>query len=228
MIYFNTLLNTALGTGPQIRKALYPEPSSIRKDQWWFFLCIFRTLPDLNFAATENWAFHISEGTVFTLSNLSFAYLHGFSHFISFCLYLYRGAERKITTGLYEGEVWKSWACRVICKVTLSLGLLSPHIPSFGGIRKVGKEILLNLSMTCWNSVFNAQGSRVIIVVVQVGEVKIYVATVEALRKKERQDETSLGPNSFVLQKISFPVRHFVAYYGQTGHSHALITGLYR
>jgi hypothetical protein len=40
---------------------------------------------------------------------------------------------------------------------------------------------------------------------VQVGEVKIYVATVEALKKKERQDETqfttkiagktSLGPN---------------------------------
>jgi hypothetical protein len=55
MIYFNTLLNTALGTGPQIRKALYPEPSSIRKDQRWFFLCIFRTLPGLNFAAMENW-----------------------------------------------------------------------------------------------------------------------------------------------------------------------------
>ncbi len=33
MIYFNTLLNTALGKGPQIRKALYPEPSSIPKDQ---------------------------------------------------------------------------------------------------------------------------------------------------------------------------------------------------
>jgi hypothetical protein len=30
----------------------------------------------------------------------------------------------------------------------------------------------------------------VIIVVVQVGAVKIYVAAVEALRKKERQDET--------------------------------------
>ncbi len=37
----------------------------------------------------------------------------------------------------------------------------------------------------------NAQGSRVIIVVVQVAAVKIYVAAaVEALRKKERQDET--------------------------------------
>jgi hypothetical protein len=36
---------------------------------------------------------------------------------------------------------------------------------------------------------FNAQGSRVIIVVVQVGAVKIYVAVVEALKKKERKRE---------------------------------------
>jgi len=63
--------------------------------------------------------------------------------------------------------------------------------------------------MECWNSAFNAQGSRVIIIVVQVGAVKIYVAAVEALRKKERQDETqfttkiggttSLGPSYFLL-----------------------------
>ncbi len=42
----------------------------------------------------------------------------------------------------------------------------------------------------------NAQGSRVIIVVVEVGAVKIYVTTVEAveaLRKKERQDETQFS-----------------------------------
>ncbi len=48
-----------------------------------------------------------------------------------------------------------------------------------------------------------------IIVVVEVGAVKIYVAAVEALRKKERQDETqfttkiggktSLGTSSLVL-----------------------------
>jgi hypothetical protein len=36
----------------------------------------------------------------------------------------------------------------------------------------------------------HAQGSRVIIVVVPVGAVKIYVAAVQALRKKETQDET--------------------------------------
>jgi hypothetical protein len=48
-----------------------------------------------------------------------------------------------------------------------------------------------------------------IIVVVQVGAVKIYLAAVETLRKKERQDETqfttkiggktSLGPSYFLL-----------------------------
>ncbi len=47
------------------------------------------------------------------------------------------------------------------------------------------KEILLNLGMKSWNSAFNAQGSRVITAV------KIFVAAAaEALRKKERQDET--------------------------------------
>jgi len=44
--------------------------------------------------------------------------------------------------------------------------------------------------MKCWYSAFNAQGSRLIIVVVQLGAVKIYVAAMDALRKKERQDET--------------------------------------
>ncbi len=57
--------------------------------------------------------------------------------------------------------------------------------------------------------IFDAQGSRVIIAVVHVGPLKIYVAAVEALRKKERDDETqfttkiggktSLGPSYFVL-----------------------------
>jgi hypothetical protein len=64
--------------------------------------------------------------------------------------------------------------------------------------------------MKCWNSAFNAQGSRVIVVVVHVvGVVKIYVAAFEVLRKKERWDETqfttenggkiSLGPSYFAL-----------------------------
>jgi hypothetical protein len=49
--------------------------------------------------------------------------------------------------------------------------------------------MLLNLSLKFWNSAFNAQGSRRIILAVQVGAVRIYVAAVEALRKKERQGE---------------------------------------
>jgi len=49
---------------------------------------------------------------------------------------------------------------------------------------------MLQLSMKCWYSASNAQDPRLIIVVVQLGAVKIYVAAVEALRKKERQDET--------------------------------------
>jgi hypothetical protein len=72
------------------------------------------------------------------------------------------------------------------------------------------KEILLDLNMKCSNSAFNAQGSRVTIVVVQVGAVKTYVAAAaEALKKKERQDEThlttqiggktSLRPDYFIL-----------------------------
>jgi predicted oxidoreductase (fatty acid repression mutant protein) len=44
--------------------------------------------------------------------------------------------------------------------------------------------------MKCSYSAFNAQGSRLIIVVVQLGAVKTFVAAVEALRKMERQDET--------------------------------------
>jgi hypothetical protein len=46
---------------------------------------------------------------------------------------------------------------------------------------------------------FNAQRLRVMIVAVQVGAVKIYVAAVEALRKKERQDETQLPPKLLVF-----------------------------
>jgi len=49
---------------------------------------------------------------------------------------------------------------------------------------------MLKLSAKCWISAFHAQGSRGIIVAVQVRAVKIYVAAVEALRKKETQGET--------------------------------------
>jgi hypothetical protein len=76
----------------------------------------------------------------------------------------------------------------------------------------------------------------VIIVVLQVGTVKIYVAAVEVLRKKEIQDEiefttkvgekTSLGTSSLLsLVKLSFPC---MACYAETGHSRPLNAGLYR
>jgi hypothetical protein len=44
--------------------------------------------------------------------------------------------------------------------------------------------------MKCLNSAFNAQGSRGILLAVQVGAVRIYVALVNALRKIEREGET--------------------------------------
>jgi hypothetical protein len=56
--------------------------------------------------------------------------------------------------------------------------------------------------MKCSNSVFNAQGSRLSIVVVQVGVVKTYVAAVEALRNKERRDETQFTTK--IVPVISF------------------------
>jgi len=38
--------------------------------------------------------------------------------------------------------------------------------------------------MKCWKSAFNAQGSTLIIVALQVGAMKIYAARVEALKRK--------------------------------------------
>jgi predicted oxidoreductase (fatty acid repression mutant protein) len=49
-------------------------------------------------------------------------------------------------------------------------------------------------------SAFNAQCSRVIILVVQVGAGKLHVAVVQALRKKETQDATQF------TTKIGVPV----------------------
>ncbi len=63
--------------------------------------------------------------------------------------------------------------------------------------------------MKCWSSAFNAQGSRVIIVVIEVEVVKIYVAALKALRTKERGDETQFttkigGKTSFESQLFRF------------------------
>jgi hypothetical protein len=62
------------------------------------------------------------------------------------------------------------------------------------GICKV-RKFLLNLGTKCSNSAFNAQGSRVLIIVVQLRGVTIYVAAVKALRKKRKDRmKLSLGP----------------------------------
>ncbi len=63
---------------------------------------------------------------------------------------------------------------------------------------------------------------------------KIYVAAVEALRKKELQDETqsstkiggktSFGSQLFSLVKFSFLIPCLMPYYAQTGCSHLVIT----
>jgi len=64
----------------------------------------------------------------------------------------------------------------------MSLGLLSPPYPLLRRYPQ-SKEIY-------YIAAFNAQGLRVIIIVVQIGAMKIYVAAVEAFRKNETQDET--------------------------------------
>jgi hypothetical protein len=69
--------------------------------------------------------------------------------------------------------------------------------------------------------------------------VKIYVAAMEALRRKEREDETKVLPSKLVEKlvwvsqlfiwfcKISFPVKHLMPYYAETGRSRPLIASLY-
>ncbi len=89
---------------------------------------------------------------------------------------------------------------RVLRKVTLSSPCLwaafHPLCPLFNEVRKV-KKFLFNLGMKCWNSAFNTQGSRyILILVVQVGAVKIYAAAVDALRKKGWKEGVKTGWNS--------------------------------
>jgi hypothetical protein len=55
--------------------------------------------------------------------------------------------------------------------------------------------------MKCWNSAFNAQGSRVIIVVVQVGAVKIYVAAMSSGDTQEK-DRMKLSLPPKLVEKL--------------------------
>jgi len=101
-------------------------------------------------------------------------------------------------------------AIRVIRKVTLSSPCLWASLTTYPLFQWYlqSKEILINLSMKWWYSAFNAQCSRLnliykskrgvclcgqklgsawkIIVVVQLGAVRIYVAAVEALWQKRK------------------------------------------
>jgi hypothetical protein len=67
------------------------------------------------------------------------------------------------------------------------------------GTNFVSKNILMILSMKCSYSTFSAQRSRLIIIVVQLGGVKIYVAAVEALRKRKDRMQLSLPPKLMVF-----------------------------
>ncbi len=62
----------------------------------------------------------------------------------------------------------------------------------------------------CWNSAFNAQGSRVSIVIVEVRAVKIYVTGKDRMK-------LSVPPklSYFVFVRFSFPVTHLMAYYAR-------------
>jgi hypothetical protein len=56
---------------------------------------------------------------------------------------------------------------------------------------------------------------------------KIYVAAVKVLKKKEIQDQTQFtteigGKTSLSLVKFSFPVTRLMPYYAETGYSHPL------
>jgi hypothetical protein len=74
-------------------------------------------------------------------------------------------------------------------------------------------------SMKCWNPAFKAQGSRIFIVVAEVGAVKIYVAAAVDVLKKE-EIKLSLPPKLveklvwvpvICFCRISFPNKHFDA-----------------
>ncbi len=120
---------------------------------------------------------------------------------------------------------------KVICKFTLSF---APYPLCFHPLFPFqwypqSKNILLNLSMKCWNSAFDAQGSRIIIIVVHIRAVKIYVAAVEALRKMERGGWNSVYYQNWCkklvsvpvisFRKLSFPVMHLMPYDVENGCS---------
>jgi len=74
--------------------------------------------------------------------------------------------------------------------------------------------------MKCWNSAFYAQGSRLIIVVVQVWALKIYVAAEEGkegmkLSLPPKLMEKLVWVPVISFCKFSFQVTHLMPYYVQ-------------
>ncbi len=69
---------------------------------------------------------------------------------------------------------------------TTSLGTTSPNFHAHNNVSWADTMWPLCWLFWCLISAFNAQGSRGIIVAVLVGAVKIYVAAMEALRKKQK------------------------------------------
>jgi len=80
--------------------------------------------------------------------------------------------------------------------------------------------------MKCWNSAFYAQGSRLIIVVVQVWALKIYVAAEEGKEGMKLSLPPKLMEKLVWVPVISFC--KFDALLCATGRSRPLIAWLYR
>jgi hypothetical protein len=125
-------------------------------------------------------------------------------------------------------------ACnRVICK---SHPCLHPVFgPAFTPVPwyPQSNEILLSLSMKCWNSGFNAQGSRLLIVIVWIVAVKIFCSSSGGAQEKGRNSvyyqnwwKTNFGSQLFRFVKFSFPVTRFMACYTETGSFRPLIARL--
>jgi hypothetical protein len=103
-----------------------------------------------------------------------------------------RGGKKKNSVHLDQERSFKMMKA---LKLSIKSPSLSPPYPTFRWYLQK-KEILLNLKMKCWNSAFDAQGSRLIIVVVQIGAVKIYVASSGGAHEKRKKGWNSVNhPN---------------------------------
>jgi hypothetical protein len=107
------------------------------------------------------------------------------------------------------------WECHV--QRVLELSIKSPSLhpclwayfhplsPLFSGIRIVMKFCLLNLSMKCWNSSSNAQGSKEIMIIVWVGAVKNTCSSSGGAQGKMKNTiiKLSLSPKLMVFSSFN-------------------------